>query len=452
MSRLFGTDGVRGVANDTLSVSLAMKIGVAGAYVLTSKVHNPVILVAADTRKSGDMLSFALAAGICAIGGDVKLLGVLPTPSLPYLTRLYGADAAVMISASHNSMEYNGIKWFDKNGFKLSDDIEDKIEEKIADFDNISFPIGEHVGNIINVKRARDDYMAFLMSCSEYELKGIKIALDCANGAASGIAPLIFSNLGATVFSSANEPDGCNINRNCGSTHLSHISEFVVESGADVGFAYDGDADRVLAVDERGNIVDGDKLMGICAKKLNENGKLKDSTLVATVMSNIGLTHSMKEAGINIVATKVGDRYVLERMRENGYALGGEQSGHIIFYDKNTSGDGILTSIMIMNILRKTNLPLSVLADEIRIFPQILVNVELTNENLNVAMEDVKLCEYIGKIQSELGDDGRVLVRSSGTEPLIRIMIEGIDTDDIREKALSIADILIDNYDGVLRK
>ena len=442
MSRLFGTDGVRGIANAELSCELAMKIGAAGAYVLTSDVHNPRILVGQDTRKSGDMLACALSAGICSIGGDVINVGVIPTPAMAYLARLYSADAAVMISASHNTMEYNGIKWFDGSGYKLSDELEDRIEAIIKSNEPMEKPTGSEVGNCLAAPRAVEKYKEFLKSSATESFEGMTVVLDCANGSASGIAADVFKELGAKVISWADEPDGCNINDLCGSTHPDSLQELMTERMADAGFAFDGDADRVIAADEMGNIVDGDRIMGICAKEMKAEGRLKDNTLVVTVLSNLGLKLRMKELGINVVETAVGDRYIIERMRQKGYTLGGEQSGHIIFYDKNTTGDGMLSAIQVMNILAKTKKRFSVLADEVPILPQVMVNVIVKPEDKAAALEDADMKAAIADVEKRLEGEGRVLVRASGTEPLIRIMLEGKSEEQINPLAISIARIL----------
>ena len=451
MSRLFGTDGVRGIANAELSCELAMKIGAAGAYVLTSDVHNPRILVGQDTRKSGDMLACALSAGICSIGGDVINVGVIPTPAMAYLARLYSADAAVMISASHNTMEYNGIKWFDGSGYKLSDELEDRIEAIIKSNEPMEKPTGSEVGNCLAAPRAVEKYKEFLKSSATESFEGMTVVLDCANGSASGIAADVFKELGAKVISWADEPDGCNINDLCGSTHPDSLQELMTERMADAGFAFDGDADRVIAADEMGNIVDGDRIMGICAKEMKAEGRLKDNMLVVTVLSNLGLKLRMKELGINVVETAVGDRYIIERMRQKGYTLGGEQSGHIIFYDKNTTGDGMLSAIQVMNILAKTKKRFSVLADEVPILPQVMVNVILKPEDKAAALEDADMKAAIADVEKRLEGEGRVLVRASGTEPLIRIMLEGKSEEQINPLAISIARILERKYGGRIK-
>lgn len=452
MGRMFGTDGVRGVANADLSCELAMKIGAAGASVLTSEVHNPRILIGQDTRRSGDMLAAALSAGICSVGGDVINCGVIPTPAMAYLARSYSADAAVMISASHNTYEYNGIKWFDGNGFKLSDELEDRIEAIVRGGDEPVRPVGTGVGHCIDAARAREEYESFLESTAKCRFDGKRVVLDCANGASAGIAEAVFTRLGATVIARFDEPDGYNINDMCGSTHPERLQEIVTETGADCGFAFDGDADRVIASDELGRIVDGDKMMGVCAEALRDDGKLSGNTLVITVMSNLGLKKRMQELGISIEETAVGDRYVMERMREKGYVLGGEQSGHIIFLNLNTTGDGMLTAIQMMNILCGKKTTMSRLTSGVRILPQVLVNVTVPPDKKQEIMDSDSLKGSVGMAGSELGDAGRVLVRASGTEPLIRVMLEGEDEAEINRLAISIARELEDDHGGKIRQ
>ena len=451
MARMFGTDGVRGVANKDLSCELALKIGKAGAYVLTNEVHQPRILLGRDTRLSGDMLSAALTAGICSVGGDVIDVGVIPTPAMAYLARAYEADAAVMVSASHNTMEYNGIKWFDGKGFKLSDGLEDEIEKLIKEGMDFELPTGENVGHVIIAKRAVQEYKEFLKSTARNRFDGLTVMLDCANGAASAIAYDVFTELGAKVYPRADEPDGININNKCGSTHPERLQELVAESDADAGFAFDGDADRVIATDERGNIVDGDRIMGICAKAMKAEGRLKKDTLVVTVMSNIGLKKRMTELGINVAETKVGDRYVLEEMLKEGYSIGGEQSGHVIFLDKNTTGDGMLTAIQVLDVMKSTGRRMSALANDIPIYSQVLVNVIVDNEIKHQAMEDQDLWQRIREVEGKLGSSGRVLVRASGTEPIIRVMLEGQNTDEISDCAIYIVKVLEQKYKGKIR-
>ncbi len=452
MARLFGTDGVRGIANADLSCELAMQIGAAGAYVLTSEVHNPRILVGMDTRRSGDMLACALSAGICSVGGDVLNVGVIPTPAMAYLVRQYEADAAVMISASHNTMEYNGIKWFDGDGFKLSDALEDEIERLIREQAELPHPTGVGVGHVIEARRAADEYKAFLCGTAKTRFDGMRVALDCANGASAGIAADVFRALGAEVIARSDEPDGYNINARCGSTHPEALQELVVECAADVGFAFDGDADRVIACDELGNLVDGDRILGICGRAMRDAGTLKNDAIVVTVMSNLGLKKRMRELGIRVEETAVGDRYVMERMREGGFVLGGEQSGHVIFLDRNTTGDGMLTAIQVLNVLRASGKRMSRLASDVPIFPQVLVNVTLENDKKQDAMQDEEMHARIRAVEAELGEAGRVLVRASGTEPLIRIMLEGQDEDEIGTLAVSIARILEKNHGGRIRQ
>ncbi|MBQ3552186.1 MAG: phosphoglucosamine mutase [Clostridia bacterium] len=452
MSKLFGTDGVRGIANETLTCELAMKIGAAGASVIASGVGRPKILLGCDTRLSGDMLCAALVAGICSVGGDVLTAGIVPTPAIAYLVRLYSCDAAVMVSASHNTMEYNGIKWFDSNGFKLSDETEERIEKLINDNFAFSRPTGTMVGRQIFAKKAPIDYMDFLKEACEKDLSGMRIVLDCSNGAASDIAPELFSQLGATVYCVSNTPDGCNINQHCGSTHPEQLAMHVAELGADIGFAFDGDADRVIACDEYGNIVDGDRLMGICALFMKENGTLSNNTLVLTVMSNLGLRKAMESAGINVIETKVGDRYVLEAMLKDGHSIGGEQSGHIIFLDKTTTGDGMLSAIMTLNVIKKSGLSLSKLVSSIPQYPQVLVNVLVKPEDMQSIMDDPEVHKKVREIEAELNGDGRILIRKSGTEPLIRIMLEGRDQYAIELMALSMANLITERFGGKIRQ
>ena len=355
MSRMFGTDGVRGIANTELDARLAYNLGRAGAYVLTEGAHKPKILVGKDTRISGDMLEAALVAGILSVGAEAVVLGVVPTPAVAHLTREYGADAGVMISASHNPVEYNGIKFFDDKGYKLSDELEDEIQRVIeSDFEGVPSPVGGAVGRSYTEETALREYIDYAMSTITTDLKGLRVALDCANGAAYKAAVKAFRALGARVYVINDNPDGNNINENCGSTHMEELMDYVVRKNCDIGFAFDGDADRCLAVDEKGNMINGDFLLTICAKALKEAGKLNDDTLVVTVMSNLGLDIAAKREGINLVKTKVGDRYVLEEMLKDNYILGGEQSGHIIFLDHNTTGDGLVTALQIAAILKES--------------------------------------------------------------------------------------------------
>ncbi len=444
MGRLFGTDGVRGVANKELTPNLAFEIGRAGAFVLSAEVrHKPRIIVGKDTRLSGDMLEAALVAGLCSVGAEVELLGVIPTPAVAYLVRLYGADAGVMISASHNPYEFNGIKYFDNKGFKLPDQIEERIESIVLDgSQELPEVTGREVGKARVRGKALDDYKEFLKGTGEYKLDGLKIGLDCANGASYQVAPIVFRELGAEVKVINDSPDGININDNCGSTHIEGLKKFVVENSLDIGLAFDGDADRMLAVDERGEFIDGDRIMAICGKYLKESGRLKDDTIVATVMSNLGFDIFAKKNDIRLYKTKVGDRYVLEQMLEGGFMLGGEQSGHIIFLDYNTTGDGILTGLQLASILRNIGVKLSEAVSVMQVYPQVLINAEVSNQKKNNYLKDDVIAGMISRLESEFEGEGRVLIRPSGTEPLVRVMIEGKDAQYIEQRARELADVI----------
>lgn len=445
MGRLFGTDGVRGVANKELTAELAYKIGRAGAYVLAGELdHKPTIIIGKDTRISGDMLEASLISGICSVGANVIRAGVIPTPGIAYLTRYYKCDAGVVISASHNSFEFNGIKFFNGNGYKLSDEVENQIEAIL--FEEVEMPANaesEKLGHCIEKPNCLEDYAAYLKTVGT-DLTGKKVAIDCANGASYIIAKKVLEDLGAKVLVIGNTPDGININRNCGSTHIEGLQKFVVENKADLGLAFDGDADRLLAVDENGELVDGDKILVICGKYLKEKGKLKNNTIVGTIMSNMGFDIAGKENGINIARTKVGDRYVLEEMIKNKYTLGGEQSGHVIFLDYNTTGDGVLTAINVLNVINGTNKKLSELAKVMTTYPQVIVNAKVTNERKKSYNEDKKVKELIEKTEEMFKGEGRVVIRPSGTEPLIRVMIEGKDQKVIDAKANEIAKAISD--------
>ena len=444
MARLFGTDGVRGVANTELTGDLAFKLGRAGAYVLTKeKKHAPRILVAMDTRISGDMLESALVAGICSVGAHAVVAGVIPTPAVAYLVRKYRLDAGVMISASHNPVEYNGIKFFNNQGYKLSDELEDEIEEILMSRSEIlPSPTGIGLGTREYAEEALDDYLAFLTKTTKEKFSGIKVALDCANGAAYKAAPLAMLDLGAQLCIIHNEPDGTNINDKCGSTHMDDLKTMVVENGADIGFAFDGDADRCLAVDENGNLIDGDKILAICGLDMKQRGELKKDTIVGTVMSNLGLTLMGKENGIDILQTAVGDRYVLERMLADGYNIGGEQSGHVIFLDYNSTGDGVLTAIQLLSVLKRSGKKASELASVMQVLPQVLVNARVNNAKKNDYMEDAVIRKAIEDLEAEFSLDGRVLIRTSGTEPLVRVMIEGKDIEKMDKEARKLASLI----------
>lgn len=444
MSRLFGTDGVRGVANDELTPLLAMQLGQAGAYVLTKEnMHKPTIMVGCDTRISGDMLANALMAGACSVGANAVYVGVVPTPAVAYLTRKYHMDAGVVISASHNPVEFNGIKFFDANGYKLPDAMEDEIEAIIKnDMKDLTFPTGTGIGSITYQTDAREDYVKHATEAIPVDLHGMKIVADCAEGASYYTSIEALKTLGAEVVAIHNTPDGTNINANCGSTHMEELMERVKAEKANVGLAFDGDADRLLAVDENGNKVDGDQIMGIVGNYLKEQKKLKKDTIVATVMSNLGFFLMGEKQGIHMEQTKVGDRYVLERMRQIGANLGGEQSGHIIFLDENTTGDGLLSALHLLQVLAETKKPLSELAAIMEVLPQALVNAKVPNDKKNSYMENPQIADAINALTKKFAGEGRVLIRPSGTEPLVRVMIEGKDQKQIQEEAEKLAALI----------
>ena len=441
MARLFGTDGVRGVANVELTPELAFKLGYAAATYFGREVANPKIIIGRDTRLSGPMLESALAAGICSAGGTAHLLGVMPTPAVSFLTSEVKANAGVVISASHNPFEDNGIKFFSKTGHKLPDAVEDEIAAIVAaPIDYSKAVSGSSVGSIVRETGLAEQYVNHIVNTAYTKLDGLKVVMDCSNGANSEIAPVILRNLGAEVITIFNNPNGININNGCGSTHLEALQKIVVETGAHIGIANDGDADRCLAVDENGEALDGDQIMLICASELMKRGKLKDNMLVATVMSNVGLHKAMKEMGGKTVKTAVGDRYVLEEMLKHNYSLGGEQSGHIIFSEYAKTGDGILTAVQLLCAMVKNNKPLSELGNMMVKYPQILLNVRVKDKN--GWEEKAAIKEIIKTYQDELGDNGQILVRASGTEPLIRIMAEGPDQDRLEKIAGAIADVV----------
>ena len=443
MGRLFGTDGVRGIANKELTCELAFKLGKAGAITLTDGAHKPKIIVGMDTRISGNMLEAALTAGILSVGAEVVSLGVVPTPAVAYLVRKYNADAGVMISASHNPVEDNGIKFFNGNGYKLSDELEDTIEKLIGDdFQGIELPIGENVGKSYSKSDAIEDYVEFVTKTVEGDLKGLKIALDCANGAAYKSAVDAFRKLKAEVLVINNDPDGININKECGSTHPEHLMEYVVNNKCDLGIALDGDADRCMAVDEKGNLVNGDFILAICSKYLKEKNKLFDNTVVVTVMSNMGLDIALDNLGIKCARTIVGDRYVLEEMRNKGYRLGGEQSGHIIFLEHNTTGDGLLAGLQLATIIKNKSAKMSELTSIMRELPQVLVNASVPNSMKDIYIKDNEIAEEIRKIEMAMNGVGRVLIRPSGTEPLVRVMLEGENQNEIDKYAHELAKLI----------
>ncbi len=445
MGRLFGTDGVRGVANSELTPELAFNLGKAGAHVLRKENKRPVIVIGKDTRVSGDMLENALTAGILAVGGNVIKVGVIPTPAVAYLVKYYQADAGIVISASHNPFEYNGIKFFNGEGFKLDDAIEEKIEDIIIrDIDPNSHMAGEELGRCLEAEEnATELYCKFLLESIDVRLDGMKVVLDCANGAAYKTAPAVYKALGAEVVTIGCDPNGININDQIGSTHPEKLQQKVVEEKADIGLAFDGDADRLIVVDEKGLVIDGDKTICICAKMLKDAGQLAENKVTATVMSNIGFhQYIIGKVGAEVDVTAVGDRYVLESMLKTGCILGGEQSGHIIFLNYTTTGDGTLSSLQFMKAVRASGKKPSELSAEIEIFPQVLVNADVTNENKKRYMEDQEVQAAIKAIEAEMEGSGRVLIRPSGTEPLVRVMIEGEDIEQIHQMAQELADLI----------
>lgn len=448
MSRLFGTDGVRGVANSELTPELAFALGKAGAHVLSKSKGRPTILIGTDTRISADMLESALAAGILAVGADVITVGVMPTPAVAYLVRHYKADAGVVISASHNPFEYNGIKFFNGEGFKLDDAVEDEIEDIIIrNIEVNKYITGDQLGrHVIADEDAAQKYIDFLVASTPMDLHGIKLVLDCANGASYAIAGMVYEALGADVVVIGNNPNGLNINDGCGSTHPERLCEMVVQEGAFMGMAYDGDADRLIAVDEKGRIIDGDKVICICAAMLKKEGRLKDDLVTATVMSNIGFHKHLESIGCKVEVTGVGDRYVLESMLKTGGVIGGEQSGHIIFLDKTTTGDGILSSLQLLNAVLQSGKPASALSDEITIYPQVLKNAKVKNENKNKYQTDQEVQEAIRGVEAQIEGSGRVLIRPSGTEPLVRVMLEGEDMEQITDLAEDLAKMLTKKF------
>lgn len=443
MRKYFGTDGVRGIANTELNCDLAYKLGRAGGYVLTKGKDKVKVVVGKDTRVSGDMLESALIAGLMSVGCDIITVGVIPTPGVAYLTKHYNADCGVVISASHNPVEYNGIKFFNEHGYKLDDSIELEIESYIDDIEKVEVhPTGDKVGKKIHEHDAVRDYVDYLKTIVNIDFNGLKVVLDCANGAAYKVAPMVFEELGADVVAINNTPDGNNINDKCGSTHPEGLQEAVLKNKADLGLAYDGDADRLIAVNEKGQIVDGDHIMILSAIYLKKHNKLDKDTLVVTVMSNIGLVIAAKENNINLATTAVGDRYVLEEMKNSGYNLGGEQSGHMIFLDYNTTGDGTLSSLVLAQIVKEEGKTLSELAAVMNQYPQVLVNARIKNENKNRYMEIPEIKDEIERIEELMDGCGRVLIRPSGTEPLVRVMLEGKDEGQLKELATNLANLI----------
>lgn len=446
MGRLFGTDGVRGIANKELTPELAFKIGQAGAHVLTGNSgERPSILLGKDTRISGDILESALTAGLCSVGARVVSAGVIPTPAIAYLVRKHNFSAGVMISASHNPFEHNGIKFFSGDGYKLSDQTEERIESIILDnAEEIHCPTHDKIGICETDENLVAEYIDFAVSTTDVRFDGLKIAIDCANGASSVTAKTALETLGAEVCVICDYPDGTNINSDCGSTHPEKLSQFVRDCGADLGLAFDGDADRVLAVDENGVLVDGDKIMSVCALDMKQRGMLPDNTIVATVMSNLGFFKMGEENGILIKRTKVGDRYVLEEMLNHNHKIGGEQSGHVILLEHNTTGDGLVTGIALVSALCRSGKTLSDAASIMRLYPQVLVNATVKNEykNEDKYMSVPEIKDAIESLNAEFDGCGRVLIRPSGTEPLVRVMIEGQDEELIEKRAKSLASLM----------
>jgi len=430
MGKLFGTDGVRGIANIELTPELAFNLGRAGSYILAQKQveSRPRILVGKDTRLSCDMLEAALIAGICSTGADVLTAGVIPTPAIAYLTERYQASCGIVISASHNPVQDNGIKFFGPSGFKLPDELEADIEKLVVEgFDKLPRPRGGEVGRVYDVEEAFNNYLRHIRNCYELEekLDNLTIVVDCANGAAYKTAPELWKQLEANVIAINNNPNGVNINDRCGSTHTEALKKAVIQYKADLGIAYDGDADRCIVVDEQGNELDGDHIIVICALDMHRRGLLKPAKVVATVMSNVGLDIALRRENVEVVSCKVGDRYVLEKMKECEAIIGGEQSGHIIFSKYSTTGDGLLTSLKLVEIIKRTGLKLSELAREMEKQPQILVNVQIDNKDEILSHQSVK--EALTKAEEKLGEWGKLVVRPSGTEPLVRIMAQGPD-------------------------
>ncbi|UQS85105.1 phosphoglucosamine mutase [Apilactobacillus apisilvae] len=442
--KYFGTDGVRGVANEDLSPELAFKCGRAGGYILTK--HNesegqPQVLVARDTRISGQMLESSLVAGLLSVGIEVLQLGVVTTPGVAYLVRTQGAAAGVMITASHNPAEYNGIKFFGSDGYKLSDELEEEIEKILEENkDDLPRPSSKGLGTSDDYSEGSQKYIRFLEQTVPEDLSGMHICVDSANGATSSLVSRLYADLGIDFDTMATMPNGLNINDQVGSTHPEQLQKMVVDKGAEIGLAFDGDGDRCIAVDENGELVDGDKIIYICGKYMSDHGRLKQDTVVTTVMSNLGMYKAMEANGMKNVQTKVGDRYVVEEMNKSGYNLGGEQSGHIVFLDFNTTGDGLLTSLQLLHVMKDTGKKLSELAAEVKKYPQKLINVKVSDKKQALNNEPVK--NIISQVEKEMNGDGRVLVRPSGTEPLLRVMTEAPTQDLVNDYTKLIADVV----------
>lgn len=451
MGRLFGTDGIRGIANSELSSDKAMTIGRAAAIVLSKGLEkSPTIIIGSDTRASSEMLGAAVAAGICSAGANVIMLGVVPTPAVAHLVKSLKADAGIMISASHNPFEYNGIKIFNNDGFKLPDELEEEIEDIILGVENLefTFPTGGGIGRINYKKDAIPLYLEHVKTSASCSFDNLNIAIDCANGSSSVSAEKLFVELGANVHMLSNHPNGTNINKECGSTHMERLQKYVLDNKLDCGLAFDGDADRFLCVDELGNVIDGDMIMAICALDMKRSGKLSQNTVVGTIMTNFGFTKFCNEQGIKFIATKVGDRFVLEEMNLCGYALGGEQSGHIIFREYATTGDGQLTAVQLLSIMVKENKPLSKLASVMTKAPQTLINLKISSNGKRLFYTDATIKEAIDNAAKLLGTTGRIVVRPSGTEPLIRVMAEGEDAQLMEKAARNVADVIFERLEN----
>lgn len=449
MGRLFGTDGVRGIVGRELTCDLALKIGKAAASVLADGLERkPTLLIGCDTRISSSMLCAAVAAGICSAGADAMLLGVVPTPAVAYLVKQYHADAGVMISASHNPFDYNGIKIFNSQGYKLPDELEEKIESLITGNNDTDITDADKIGTVSSATTAVEDYVSHLRESSPVRFDGMRIAIDCANGSASVTAQNLFASLGAEVYPLHYEPNGVNINTNCGSTHMESIMEYVTAHKLDCGLAFDGDADRLLCVDETGALVDGDRIMAICALDLKTRGKLTHDTAVGTVMTNLGFIKLCEKNGLRFLATKVGDRYVLEEMLLGNYAIGGEQSGHIIFREFATTGDGQLTAVQLLSVMKRRGAPLSQLASVMKQYPQTAVNLPANADEKLLFYTDPEIRRILDDAARTLGDGGRIVVRPSGTEPVIRIMAEGEELASVEDLVNKVATAI----DARLRK
>jgi len=443
MGKYFGTDGIRGVANEQLTPELAFKLGRVGGYVLTRETEKPKVLIGKDTRISGEMLEGALISGLLSMGIEVMRLGVISTPGVAYLTKVMSAEAGIMISASHNPVEDNGIKFFGPDGFKLSDEQEEEIEALIdAKEDNLPRPIGSEIGVINDYFEGGQKYLHYLKQSVDNEFDGLHVALDCANGSTSSLAPHLFADLEADISTIGVSPNGLNINDGVGSTHPESLQALVVEKEADIGLAFDGDGDRLIVVDEKGKVIDGDQIIFICADYLNKRGLLRHSTVVSTVMSNLGFYKGLEEMEIKSSKTDVGDRYVVEEMRKGGFNLGGEQSGHIVFLDYITTGDGMLTALQLLDIMKETGKPISELAAKMKKFPQVLKNIEVADKHQ--VFVDQRVQDVIDKVEADLGDEGRVLVRPSGTESLVRVMVEAKTIERCDEAVNQIVDVIED--------